>query len=510
MRQGPYRAEALVSLVRLQWFIRLRWLFVLAALAALALERVLRPEAVLPRGLPAIVLVLAVVNALWMVISRALPRSVRTDGTQPRVSVRGAVTFANAQVAVDLLLLTGIVRYTGGIESPLVVFYLFHMAICSLLLPRWNAVLQGVWALALSSALCVGELAGWISPHYTFLRHPATTSNLFADPSYAISALAVFACGVFGTLYFTLHIATRLYKREAELRRANEAFGQSQQAVQDLQRRRSQFMRTAAHQLKSPLAGIQTLAGLLHDGIVPPSGIAAMSERIIRRCRIAIEHVTELLTLARIQEADPQRHRHVRVDAARVARELCRRQTPTAKAKNVELECHVPEGVDLAVPVHETDLGHCINNLIDNAIKYTPGPGGVSVSIDRENGFVSITVEDTGMGIDPDTQQEVFDAYRRGNNALEAGISGSGLGLTIVREVVEQVGGQVSVRSRVGEGSTFTVRFPAQGAEASGPAIRNTRASEVVVDTRQPAGETEGTSDAGSNDRTRSTEGPDR
>jgi signal transduction histidine kinase len=488
---GPYHTEALVSLLRLRWFIRLRWLFVLAALAALALERVLRPEAVLPRGLPAIILILALVNLMWMLVPHVLLRQMRAGEADQQAGARGAILFANAQVAVDLLLLTGIVRYTGGIESPLVLFYLFHMAICSLLLSPWNAMLQGVWALALCSALCVGELAGWISPHYTFLRSPETQSTLFADSMYAVSVLVIVSCGIVGTLYFTLHIAAWIRQREDQLRRANEALRQSQQAVQDLQVRRSQFMRTAAHQLKSPLTGIHTLAGLVRDGVVPAEGAAGTCERIIRRCTEAIEHVTELLTLARVQEADPQRHQEARADVNQIVMQECRRQSSVAERKQIELSCRVPQGSELAVQVDPTDLAHCVGNLIDNAIKYTTGPGSVTVTVEREKDFASVTVQDTGMGIDPATQQEMFDAYRRGNNALAAGISGSGLGLTIVREVVEQAGGRVTVRSRPGEGSTFSVRLPTTSRSGGGTPSGNSRSSDVATDAPRRVGGTE-------------------
>ena len=138
------------------------------------------------------------------------------------------------------MLLTAILRYTGGAENPLAIFYLFHMAIVSLLLPPWQAILQGVWAVLLYAVLVIGEWQLWFAPHYPFL--PAFDIRMYAQAEYVFAVLLVVACGIFGTLYFTLHIARQMHAQERELQRTNAALRQSQVAIQDLQHRRSRFM----------------------------------------------------------------------------------------------------------------------------------------------------------------------------------------------------------------------------------------------------------------------------
>jgi signal transduction histidine kinase len=498
-----YRAETLVALLQLRWFVRLRWAIVGTVLVLLGIER-WAVHASRPAGLWAAVLVLAGTNFLWSLISRTMHRQADApDVDQPEVQ-RGALLFANAQVAVDLLLLTLILRFTGGIENPMAIFYLFHMAIGSLLLTKWQAILQGVWAVALYGTLAIGEWQGWLT-HYAFLPGLAA-SPPFQQPLSVATVVAVVASGVFGTLFFTLHIAARLDERENQLRRAHDALRLSQRAIFDLQQRRSRFMQTAAHQLKSPLAGIQTLVGLIRDKVVPPDAIESTCDKVIRRCREGITQVTELLTYARVTEAEPNRHQGAATDVGAVTGDACQRFAHMAESKKINLHVRVPAEQDLIAHVHESDLRNCIDNLIDNAIKYTPGPGAVSVAVGRHrvargggastlNGsatdYISVTVKDTGIGIDyhpigntddPHGAGSIFDAFRRGNEALAAGIPGTGLGLSIVREVVEQVGGQVRVHSRPGQGATFTVTFPAQRDTPPEPAIRNTRSSEIFVE----------------------------
>ena len=498
------------ALVQLSWFIRLRWAFVGAAAFVLAVEGLVSRAWPRPAGLWVVLITLAAVNALWAVLARRAGRGMPRRGQAADGPV---LTLAGAQVAVDLLLLTAIVRYTGGVESPLAIFYLFHMAISSLLLRSRLALAQGVWAAGLYASLAAGEFFGWIAPHYAFLPG-AGTAPLYADAGYVPAAVTVLAAGVFGMLYFTQHIAGRLRQRERQLSQVNQALQQSQTALEDLQRRRSRFMQTAAHQLKSPLAGIQTMATLLRDGLVPAAAMRETCERIVARCRTGIQQVAELLTLARVQEADSRRHRTAITDVRAATAAVCRDFEGLAAAGAVRLSWRTLGEGDLAARVQPADFRDCLGNLLDNAIKYTPAGGSVEVTVGRLPHFdgqlgsfrsaephVVVMVADTGIGLDPDSIEEraddghahdrLFEAFRRGNNALAAGIAGTGLGLSIVREVVEQAGGRIHVYSRPRKGTTFSVAFPAVQADDRDPRPRNTRASEIVIDagaTQPPPG----------------------
>jgi len=178
----PYRTGALVSFLRLNWFIRLRWGFVLAAFAVLALERVAAPATPRPWQLIVIIVAVAVCNVIWTGLSRLLrnrfaaPDAVHPDGA------RSAQLFANAQVALDLLLLTLILYFTGGVENPMMMFYVFHIAIGALLLQKRQAILQAVWAVALFAVMALGDLNGWL-PHFRCCRRSPRPAGTKADRS---------------------------------------------------------------------------------------------------------------------------------------------------------------------------------------------------------------------------------------------------------------------------------------------------------------------------------------
>jgi signal transduction histidine kinase len=501
------RTEPLVAMLRLHWFIRLRWVFVIAVVALGTFEKLVWPETQRPMGLMFMLFLLLAVNLGWSGVSRALALRVVQGEADDRHLIHRALFFANAQVATDLLMLTGFVYFTGGIENPLALFYLFHMTISSLLLRPRHAVAQGLWAVVLYSTMAILVWGGWL-PHHPFL--PALEAQrVHESTEFVAASVAALTCGVFGTLYFTLHIVARLEKRSIQLRETNEALARAQVTTRDLERRRSRFMQTAAHQLKSPLAGIQTLVSLIRDGIVPAESIPEMCDKIAQRCRDGIAQVTELLTLARVQEADPRRNHDTRTNVGTTVYSLYHQFKPVAADQQITLTCHVVENADLEAFVDPADLRDCLGNLIENALKYTPEGGTVRLSVTRSARALSqpvtyrggeasgeqrvidcieVQVEDTGMGIDEGAllgeegvagAGSIFDAFRRGNGALSASIPGTGLGLSIVREVVEHAGGQIRVRSELGQGSTFIVCFPAEN-RGTAQSVRYTRASQML------------------------------
>ena len=473
---GPFRVRVLLALVRHHWFIRLRWIIAFVTVALLLIERLHNPEFQRPHAVALCVGVLAIVNVVWTLIGRDLAAETNGAALPSPAVVRRVTAFANAQMTMDLLILTVILRYSGGVENPMAVFYLFHMLIATLLLKPLNALLQGSWALLLYGGLAIGECGGFIGPHYPFLSSTAH-SQLHADWSFVRFRLAVLAAGIFGTMYFTHQISWRLDDQELELHDANEALRRSQVAIQDLQARRSRFMLTAAHQLKGPLAGIETLAALIRDKVAAPEALDGIIGRIIGRCQQAIAQVSELLTLARVQEGAQTRHQSADTEVVQVIKKVVEAFAEQAKSKRLELRVDLPGSETAQAAVEARDLENCVSNLLDNAIKYTPEGGSIRIKASWDAESVSISVKDTGMGIAEDSEDDLFDPFRRGNLALAANIPGSGLGLAIVREVVEQANGRIEVRSAVGQGSEFILSFPKHDALAA--VVRRTRTTSV-------------------------------
>jgi len=170
--------------------------------------------------------------------------------------------------------------------------------------------------------------------------------------------------------------------------------------------------------------------------------------------------VDNLLELARV-EAGQRKWRWQTVSVSQVAREVAARLRPQAAAKGLTVTVHVPDS--LTVQADPDALTQILFNLLDNAIKYTQ-QGEVSVTAERvaasEGEWVVIHVRDTGIGIPPEHLPRIFERFYRVDKARSRQVGGFGLGLSIVKHLVEAHKGKITVQSRAGEGSTFSVWLP--------------------------------------------------
>lgn len=131
---------------------------------------------------------------------------------------------------------------------------------------------------------------------------------------------------------------------------------------------------------------------------------------------------------------------------------------PEAEEKGIDLKVQVPETL-ITLQANEEDLDRLVSNLLENAVKYTPHKGKVGLQVGRSGKVVHIAVSDTGIGISPESLPRIFEEFYRAKNAKEAG-DGTGLGLSLVKHIVDRYRGEIDVQSRPGEGSTFQVTLP--------------------------------------------------
>jgi signal transduction histidine kinase len=252
-----------------------------------------------------------------------------------------------------------------------------------------------------------------------------------------------------------------LFKTSEKLRARSEELQRLLLEREESERRKSHYMRISAHQLRSPLGTIKTSLQVLVDGILEPG-----SEQGRRLLAGAAERVDDLLTIVNdLLELAKMREGRAKAPWARnffinqLIADIFDAMTPIAQDRRVEL---VPDfqGVallDWGVP---PDLVYVFENLIHNAITYSHEGGTVTVTLTVAGDVATVVVADDGIGIPEDLLADVFLEFVRAPNAKEHAESGNGLGLAIVKEGVEMHGGSVSVQSKLGEGSEFTVRLP--------------------------------------------------
>ena len=258
---------------------------------------------------------------------------------------------------------------------------------------------------------------------------------------------------------------TRAFEEAGKLLREREqalnaAISREQQARADAEaanRGKDEFLAMLGHELRNPLNAISTSMGVLNR-IAPPSEAAGESRAVIsRQVSVLRQLVDDLLDVARVTRGKIALHRRPLNLAQCAQRTLAvMREAGRLAGHVVDVDCR-----DAWIDADDTRIEQIIANLIDNAVKYTPDGGriGVRVGIDAE--YALLEVSDTGVGIAPQLLPRVFDLFTQGERTLDRAQGGLGLGLTLVRRLVELHGGRVGAASRgVGHGATFSIRFP--------------------------------------------------
>ncbi|MDQ1611555.1 MAG: hypothetical protein QOG00_1486, partial [Pyrinomonadaceae bacterium] len=229
--------------------------------------------------------------------------------------------------------------------------------------------------------------------------------------------------------------------------------------AQESSRLKDEFLATVSHELRTPLTAILGWAHLLRTGQPVGGTMAKPLETIERNARAQAQLIDDLLDVSRIitgklridvRPVDPNSFIEAAVEAVR----------PAAEAKGVRVQRIMDTGV-VTVSGDPVRLQQVVWNLLSNAIKFTPKGGRVQVRLERVNSHIEIAVSDTGPGIDPNFLPYVFDRFRQADGRTTRQHGGLGLGLSIVRHLVELHGGTVRAESLVeGQGATFTVLLP--------------------------------------------------
>jgi signal transduction histidine kinase len=257
------------------------------------------------------------------------------------------------------------------------------------------------------------------------------------------SLLAVLVVARFAGLVRAVDTA-RIAERDANLR------------LRELDRLKDEFVSTISHELRTPLTSITGYVELAREQADPETNAyLAVVERNASRL---LSLVNDLLFVARLQSGRLELD-YEQVDVAKLVAESVAAAKPQAVGANVELRLRLAGG-ETAVHGDRRRLAQVVDNLVSNAIKFSPSAGTVDLTVARGNGKVTIEVEDHGIGISESDRERLFERFFRTQGALDRQIPGTGLGLYITRSIVEAHGGSVAAHSVVGEGSSFVVELP--------------------------------------------------
>ncbi len=417
------------------WLVNLRWVSSVALSIFILVLFLFKLENYPYPALISIVFVLVVFNSLiFFYLKKRNPKYLKTEEN---------IVFA--QIVVDYILLTALTHFTGGIDSPLHLIYLFYIIIASVIFEKkYQAFIIAAVAVLLLSMLVLME-------YLQILSHYSSGVKVY-NISDIILALSVFYVTIFTSTYIGVTLMMR-HKKVKDL-----IFAQKEE-LEKADKEKMLFFRFVSHELKSPIIAVQSAINVVLDVIdinINPKA-RDMLERGRKRTIQMMEILKDLVSIS-YEEKDEKHEPELVVPCEHIP-EVVDYYRPIAEGKNIQLietVCKQRKGFQLDKFVFEK----IITNLLSNAVRYTPNGGKVTIKTDLDDDYWYLMISDTGIGIPKEEQKQIFKEFYRARNAKIFESVGTGLGMSIIKRMVEQENGEIFLKSEVGKGSTFTVRFP--------------------------------------------------
>ncbi len=355
------------------------------------------------------------------------------------------------QIICDLIILTGTLHYTGGIENPFFLVYIFHMVISSILLSRLGAFIQTTIALSLFGLMAYFEYRG-IIPHHCLCFDNIPHYSPYNDGYSVVRILSVFSFTSYILVYLTTSIGHRLRNQEDKLTSAIEQLKNNDEI-------KNQYVLRITHDIKSHLAAIQTNLSVLTSGIFGElkGKQKEFLERSYNRTVSLTKFASNLLNLTRLRlsnELDKQI-----ISLGDLIVKTINDQYEIAEEKEISFELNLDESVDKYYG-NKVSFEGVFDNLINNAIKYSDNKGQVTITTKDKLRKIVIEISDTGLGVPKDELKNIFNEFYRASNVKGTSLKGSGVGLSLVKESIVSHGGNIRAENRPNGGTKFVIELP--------------------------------------------------
>ncbi|MDD5489320.1 MAG: HAMP domain-containing sensor histidine kinase [Candidatus Moranbacteria bacterium] len=257
-----------------------------------------------------------------------------------------------------------------------------------------------------------------------------------------------------GTNQEFMETTKKLFEREMELTQANKR-------LQEADSVKSDFVSVAAHQLRTPLTGVKwSYLALLEKDTGPINNVQKeIVEKGLETIDYAISVINDLLNTARLEEGKTEFNFTVQAIGP-IIDEIIKQHQPTIKEKKIDIDVDMPLSSSFSFKFDKERLAIVFDNILANAVKYTPPEGKISLKSFRTEKNIQFKITDTGIGIPKKDIDKIFSKFYRSKNAVGFETSGSGLGLYVAKTIVEKHGGTITLESEERQGTTFTITLP--------------------------------------------------
>ena len=418
------------------WLIRLRWIAVaLVALGTFFLQNV-PGIPVKATELYAVAVLLAAYNGVLLLLLNRFAD--KADGTTGGI-VGKVIKF---QIYADLPALTVLLHYSGGIENPFVFFFIINIIAANFFLSVRESYLQATLAVLLPGVMILLEYLEVI-PHYCLEGYIKDCS--YRDTGYVLGTFLVFTV----VLYVVVYITGYIFSSVKETEKTNAC-------LLEKDRIKDEYVARLTHDIRGHIATIQSCLSVVLTGTLDKQS-SEFTSRAFKRTKKLTEFTKTFSTLTKIRlngKADMSEF-SLKGTVNRVVDAL----RSGAEEKSIKLICRISDAVENIHGV-ESSIEEMLTTLLLNAIKYTPENGEITVRLTSELDSVRLQISDTGIGIPAAEQAKIFDEFYRAGKATDVEENGPGLGLVIVKYIVEIHGGNIAVDSQEGRGTTFTITLP--------------------------------------------------
>lgn len=341
------------------------------------------------------------------------------------------------QILLDSIALFLLIHFTGGIETPLYMLFVFHMIIGSLILPGTIIYTVGTIIVLVFGGIVFSEYYH-IIPHYTIQGFLNT--QLYDNFNFVVSIFTIFGFTMFISVYLANGIARQLYSMEQDLVESLDRLNTAEMEKQ-------KYIVGIVHEIKTPLAAVHSYLNLILQKFLGPLN-EKVEEKLIRasaRSEEAINLINDVIKISRFKLFDQFVKEEIQIEE--VMSELSNKHLVNAETKKIKLVFIANRKTHTNLIGDKFLLTLAISNLIGNAIKYVDKKGLIEVNVEDEEENVLIQVCDNGIGIPENEHEKIFKEFFRSSNIKKDEHEGAGIGLSIVKEIIEKHGGNISVHS---------------------------------------------------------------
>lgn len=426
------------------WFVKLRWYAVISLIIfVFALEFVF----------PLIITSLQLISFFVVIILIALYNLYfyniyKSDKKKNITSLQESFI----QIILDLFCLSILVYYSGGIEAPIFLFYVFHMIIGSMILPK-----KVMYSIAILLIIFM-SLFTWLE-YFDLITHQSIIGlypfSLYKSVQFIVGFLTVFSFNMIISIYLTSRIVGELFSRENQLKRALKDVDEAEISKQ-------KYLMAVVHELKSPISASMANLDLVLGNFVGDVSFTAFEKlsRSKERLSESINSINNILRFSQFRLMNKLEKENINLNI--LINDLIDKHKQTADRKSIQIDFQTTK--EFEINGDSLLLNIAFSNLIGNAIKYTLEKGKVLIELSEDEKSIMIEISDNGIGIPDYDMPKIFEEYFRASNVKT--IEGTGTGLSTIKKIIESHNGRIEAKcpSKIGNlnqtGTQFRVVLP--------------------------------------------------